>query len=110
MKINKMNNNEIPLLEPLNDSIKNDYDPLQFIKKLISDGSEAEKLNYAGFLKALKGGILDKHRGRFVFIYKGKILNKSFRLAHEVYDHIPSTFCSFPTEDATVVYVPLNLN
>lgn len=88
---------------------QNSEDPTAFIKNLIDYGSEAEKINYAGYLKAWKGGILEKHRGRFVFIYRGKILNKSFRRAHDVYDHIPPNFCSFPTDEATLVYVPLNL-
>ena len=81
---------------------------IEFVELLISNASEDEKINFGTYLKALKDGILENHRGRFVFIRKGKMLNKSFKRAHDIFDHFPPDSCTFPSASATFIYVPLN--
>ena len=70
-------------------SLKNDIDHNTFVEKMIRNACTAhEKLNYEIYLKAIKSGMLEGHQGRFVYIINGKILNQSFKYAHEIIDHI----------------------
>ena len=80
---------------------------VEFIQKLIEYVTEEEKINYRSYLKALNNGLLESHRGRFVFICKGKMFNKSFKRAHDIFDYLPSEACSFPSASATFMYVPI---
>ena len=82
-------------------------DHIEFVNELIRSGTEEEKLNYRAYLRALEDGLLENHRGRFVFISKGKMLNKSFKRAHDVYDHVNVDANTFSTQQSTFVYVPL---
>jgi hypothetical protein len=79
---------------------------VEFIQKLIDTVSEEEKVNYRSYLKALNNGLLESHRGRFVFISKGKMFNKSFKRAHDIFDYLPADSCPFPSPSATFMYVP----
>lgn len=67
----------------------------------------SEKLNIRAYLRALEDGLLENHRGRFVFISKGKMLNKSFKRAHDVYDHVFLVNETMPSQHAMFVYVPI---
>ena len=67
----------------------------------------SEKLNIKAYLRALEDGLLENHRGRYVFISKGKMLNKSFKRAHDVYDHVNMDRETIPSPHAMFVYVPI---
>jgi hypothetical protein len=70
-------------------SLKNDIDHIKFVEKMIRNACTAqEKNNYESYFKAIKSGMLEGHQGRFVYIANGKLLNQSFKFAHEIIDHI----------------------
>ena len=85
-------------------------DHVELVGNLIKYGTEDEKVNYRAYLKALKDGLLEGHRGRYLFVNKGKLFNKSFKRPHDILDHFPASpedlFTNF--EKATIVYVPVN--
>ena len=89
-------------------SLAKDTDHISFVEGLIKTSHDDERINYTTYLKALKDGLLENHKGRYVFIRKGKMLNKSFKRAHDIFDHFPPESCSFPSSSATFIYVPLN--
>jgi hypothetical protein len=68
------NNNSNTTVKEL---LAKNVDHIEFVNELIRLGTEEEKLNYKAYLRALEDGLLENHRGRFVFISKGKMLNKS---------------------------------
>ena len=86
--------------------LRNDMDHIEFVQRLIVEGTENERLNYISYLKALREGLLENHQGRFVYISRGKMLNKSLKLPHDVLDHFPQSPESSPYEHAVFVYVP----
>ena len=70
-------------------SLKNDIDHNKFVEKMIRNACTAqEKINYESYFKAIESGMLEGHQGRFVYITNGKLLNQSFKFAHEIIDHI----------------------
>jgi len=69
--------------------LKDDVGHIRFVEQLIDSALTAkEKLNYESYLKALRGGYLETHQGRYVYIVNGKLLRRSFKLAHEIVDHL----------------------
>ena len=78
-----------------------------FVKSLNAYLFVSEKLNIRAYLRALEDGLLENHRGRFVFISKGKMLNKSFKRAHDVYDHVFLVNETIPSQHAMFIYVPI---
>lgn len=101
--------------------LKDDVGHIRFVEQLIDSYAltAKEKLNYESYLKALRGGFLEMHQGRYVYIVNGKLLRRSFKLAHEIVDHL--TFVvdhdtAEPDEhqhpgdllfsDSTFIYVP----
>jgi hypothetical protein len=88
--------------------LKDDVEHIQFVKSLIADATDYERVNYCSYLKALQDGLLENHQGRYIYISKGKMLNKSFKRPHDAVDHLPSKEDSFPYEHAVFIYVPHN--
>jgi len=70
---------------------------VELVENLIKLASEEEKKNYITYLKALKDGLLENHRGRYILIRNGKMLNKSFKRAHDIFDRFPPDSGSFPS-------------
>lgn len=70
--------------------LKDDVGHIRFVEQLIDSYAltAKEKLNYESYLKALQGGFLEMHQGRYVYIVNGKLLRRSFKLAHEIVDHL----------------------
>lgn len=99
---------EKPESKPEKAMITNNELHVEFIEKLIEGNCcEEERINYKSYLKALNNGLLESHRGRFVFICKGKMFNKSFKRAHDIFDYLPPDSCPFPSANATFMYVPI---
>jgi hypothetical protein len=86
--------------------LKDDAEHIQFVKSLINDATDFERVNYRSYLKALQEGLLENHQGRYIYISKGKMLNKSFKRPHDAVDHLPCKDDSFPYEHAIFIYVP----
>jgi len=69
--------------------LKSNIEHTSFVEKMIKNAcTSQEKINYESFLTAIKSGLLEDHQGRFVYIVNGKLLNQSFKYAHEIIDHI----------------------
>lgn len=81
-----------------------------FIKALIANGTPEEVVNYKCYLKILDDGLLEKHKGRYLYISKGKLLNKSFKRIHDIYEYIPPDLTGPGGSQASIVYVPINYN
>ena len=83
---------------------------IDLVGNLIKNGTEAEKINYRVYLKAFKDGLLESHRGRFLFINRGKMFNKSFKRAHDIFDHFSASSEDLFSNSggATIIYVPLH--
>lgn len=73
---------------------------VELVENLIKNGSEEEKKNYITYLKALRDGLLENHRGRYILIRNGKMLNKSFKRAHDIFDRFPPDSGSFPSSNS----------
>lgn len=86
--------------------LKLNTEHVTFVESLMVSATEEEKLNYRSYLKALKDGLLDNHRGRYIYICKGKMLNKSFKRAHDVFDHFPAEVNSYSYSESVFIYVP----
>mmetsp|Transcript_32449 Transcript_32449/g.44312 ORF Transcript_32449/g.44312 Transcript_32449/m.44312 type:complete len:101 (-) Transcript_32449:331-633(-) len=92
-----------------NSNLKIDHH-VELVENLIKLATEEEKKNYITYLKALKDGLLENHRGRYILIRNGKMLNKSFKRAHDIFDRFPPDSGSFPSASSTFAYVPLNIH
>ena len=103
----KKHSNERNSNDPGQGLLSKNTEHIEFVNELIRNASESEKLNFRAYLRALEDGLLENHRGRFVFISKGKMLNKSFKRAHDVYDHVALVSETIPSPHATFVYVPI---
>lgn len=88
-------------------ALKDDREHIKFVQALIADATEQERINYISYLKALKDGLLENHQGRYVYISKGKMLNKSFKRPHDAVDHVPENADTFPYSHSVFVYVPM---
>lgn len=96
----------------INMSLKEHSEHITFVESLVSSPhlSEQERINVKSYLRAVRDGLLENHRGRFIYIRKGRMLNKSFKRAHDVFDHVlppdshekADPVCA----DATFIYVP----
>lgn len=86
--------------------LRDNLDHIEFVQRLIDDANEVERLNYTSYLKALKEGLLENHQGRYIYISKGKMLNKSFKRPHDVLDHFPQNADQFPYSHSVFIYVP----
>mmetsp|Transcript_26048 Transcript_26048/g.53101 ORF Transcript_26048/g.53101 Transcript_26048/m.53101 type:complete len:113 (-) Transcript_26048:26-364(-) len=81
---------------------------VRFVEKMILDASPEMKVNYQSYLQALREGLLKNHQGRYIYISKGRMLNKSFKYPHDVTDyfHIPLPNTPSFFTYSTVIYVP----
>lgn len=75
---------------------------IELVENLIKMGTEEEKKNYVTYLKALRDGLLENHRGRYILIRNGKMLNKSFKRAHDIFDRFPPDSGSFPSANSVI--------
>jgi hypothetical protein len=88
--------------------LKDNMEHIDFVQRMINDATAEERLNYVSYLKALKEGLLDNHQGRYIFISKGRMLNKSFKRPHDVLDHFPhSSGDTLPYSHSMFIYVPM---
>lgn len=86
--------------------LRDDNEHIAFVQRMINEASDSERLNYVSYLKALREGLLENHKGRYIYISKGKMLNKSFKRPHDVLDHFPQNNEVFPYTNSNVIYVP----
>jgi len=99
--------------------LKDDINHIRFVQQLIDSAlTPKERLNYESYLKALRGGYLETHQGRYVYVVDGKLLRRSFKLAHEIVDHLAFIEHSHTSSaddqssgdllfsDSTFIYVP----
>uniref|UniRef100_A0A7S3M4T0 Uncharacterized protein n=1 Tax=Spumella elongata TaxID=89044 RepID=A0A7S3M4T0_9STRA len=87
-------------------NLRDDTEHISFVQRMINEASDAERVNYVSYLKALREGLLENHKGRYIYISKGKMLNKSFKRPHDVLDHFPQNNEVFPYTSSNVIYVP----
>mmetsp|Transcript_22952 Transcript_22952/g.38410 ORF Transcript_22952/g.38410 Transcript_22952/m.38410 type:complete len:111 (-) Transcript_22952:203-535(-) len=85
--------------------LKDNLDHILFVQKLIEEAETHERINYQSYLKALQEGLLDSHQGRYIYISKGRMLNKSFKRPHDVIDYFPDYSDIF--SDSIFIYVPI---
>ncbi len=86
--------------------LRDDMEHIEFVQRMIDEASDSERINYVSYLKALREGLLENHKGRYIYISKGKMLNKSFKRPHDVLDHFPQNSDIFPYTNSIVIYVP----
>jgi hypothetical protein len=87
-------------------ALKDDREHVKFVQSLLADATEHERVNYQSYLRALRDGLLENHQGRYVYISKGKMLNKSFKRPHDAVDHISDSAEGFPYLYSLFIYVP----
>ena len=92
--------------EEVNYHLKDDLEHIRFVQSLIKDATEPERVNYLSYLKALRDGLLETHQGRYIYISRGKLLNKSFKRPHDALDHFPQYADANPYTHALFIYVP----
>ena len=79
-------------------TLKDSKEHIEFVQNLINDDSttEQERMNYMSYMRALVGGTLEDHQGRYVYLSKGVLLDKSFKNPHDVLDHLNQSNAETP--------------
>jgi hypothetical protein len=84
--------------------MRDKLEQFKFVQSLIDMADKNEKKNYESYMRALREGLLSGHGGRWIFVQRGRIYNRSFKRPHDIIDYFSKQNDIF--KDSIIIYVP----